>query len=109
MDCLFCKIVNKEVESTIVFEDENVLAFKDIYPKAKIHILFIPKKHSCDVNAIDPDDVNHIFKAITSYTKKENLDKEGFRIVNNMGEFGCQTFFHTHFHLLAGEQLGGYT
>ena len=86
-----------------------VLGFKDIYPQAKIHLLFIPKKHTCDIAEMDDyESLSEVFKAITSYAKKEGLDQNGYRIVNNKGVNGGQSVFHTHFHLLAGEPLRGF-
>lgn len=110
MDCLFCKFVNKEIPTEVVFENNDVLAFKDIAPMAKIHILFIPKKHSCDMAEMSRKghDISAIFNAISEYVKKEKLEEEGYRVVTNKGGFAGQSVFHTHFHLLAGEPLKGF-
>ena len=110
MDCLFCKFINKELKTDIVYEDENILAFKDISPLAKTHILFIPKTHSNNISEMvaQGEDMNNIFKAITSYAKEAGLEQEGYRVVNNLGTFGGQSVFHTHFHLLGAEQLKGF-
>lgn len=110
MDCLFCKFVSKEIPTEIVFENSAVLAFKDIAPMAKVHILFIPKVHSCDVSDMSDQghDVSAIFSAISEYVKKEKLETGGYRVVTNKGSFAGQSVFHTHFHLLAGEPLKGF-
>ena len=108
MDCLFCKILAKEIPSEKVYEDENVYGFKDIYPMAKNHFLFISKKHSTNVNEMDPVDIGYIMSAIKKFTQSCELESEGFRIVTNVNKNGGQTVFHTHFHVLGGEQLKGF-
>ena len=107
-NCIFCKIIKGEIPSKKVFENENVLAFNDLYPQAKIHILFIHKKHTTHVNQMseDPNAIADIFKAIAEFTHSQGLDQEGFRVVTNLGPNAGQTVFHTHFHVLAGEKLG---
>jgi histidine triad (HIT) family protein len=107
-DCLFCKIVKGEVPSDKVYENENVLAFKDIYPQAKEHFLFIHKSHTKDIEELidnDPSQITDIFKAISNFTKEHSLDQNSFRLVNNKGAMAGQSVFHTHFHLLGGEPL----
>jgi histidine triad (HIT) family protein len=104
-DCLFCKIINKEIPADIIFEDDNVLAFRDINPQAPVHILVIPKKHISNTLEIEKEDskiLPDIFDVINKLVKKESLDKDGFRIVNNCGERAGQSVFHIHFHLLGG-------
>lgn len=108
-DCIFCKIVNGDIPSTRVFENEKVIAFKDLKPQAKLHYLFIHKGHSRDLNdmvARDLSQVQDIFCAIKEFSESEGLTQKGYRIVNNIGPDAGQTVFHTHFHLLAGEPLG---
>lgn len=108
-DCLFCKFINKEIETEIVFENDNVLAFNDLYPQARKHILFIHKKHTTDVNELtemDPQQLVDVFHAIKEFTALNALSKNGFRVVNNCGANAGQTIFHTHFHVLGGEALG---
>jgi len=110
-DCLFCKIITGDIPSEKVFEDENVYAFKDIYPQAKEHYLFISKTHTTNINELsfDKDSLHNIFKAIKTFTEDETaLSKDGFRVVTNHGKWGGQTVFHTHFHVLGGEQLGSF-
>lgn len=108
-DCLFCKIINKEISSDIVFENEYVLAFKDINPVAPIHILVIPKKHIeklVDVREEESYLVAEIFKAINKIAKDLKIDKDGFRVIANCGENGGQEVMHIHFHIIAGKKLG---
>ncbi len=104
MDCLFCKIVNGDIPCAKVYEDEAVLAFRDIEPQAPTHILIIPKEHiksaaeiTCENSAV----VAHIFEVAAKIAKDEGLD-EGFRIVNNCGDNAGQTVKHLHFHLMGG-------
>ena len=106
-DCLFCKIVAGQIPSTKVFEDETVLAFRDIAPQAATHILVIPKAHIDSVDAITPANsgvVAHIFEVIPVVAALEGLS-EGYRVVSNCGAHGCQSVKHLHFHILGGQQL----
>ena len=108
-DCIFCKIVNDEINADKVYEDSNILAFKDLNPVAPVHILFIPKKHICCVNNISKDNsgiVSDIFCAISKVTKDLGLDNKGYRIINNCRKDGGQTVMHLHFHLIGGKRLG---
>lgn len=108
MNCIFCKIVNKEIPSQIVYEDELVLAFEDIAPQAPIHILIIPKKHYSTLLEIDNDEkelIGHIFVVAKKIAKQKGVDEKGFRIVINCNSDGGQTVFHIHFHLLAGRKM----
>lgn len=110
-DCIFCKILEGKIPSTKVFENEKVLAFKDLHPQASKHFLFIHKNHTRDVNdlmAQDPSQMADLFSAIREVTRLESMEQGGFRVVTNMGPYGGQTVFHTHFHLLGGEQLRGF-
>ncbi len=107
MDCLFCKIIVGEVPSTKVYEDENVYAFRDIAPQAPVHILVVPKKHiSCtdEINCRNSNIVADIFEVIPKIALQEGLSN-GYRVVNNCGEDGCQTVKHLHFHILGGKKL----
>ena len=106
-DCLFCKIVAGDIPSTKVYEDEQVLAFRDIAPQAPTHILVIPKAHIASVAEITGENsgvVAHIFEVIPQIAKAEGLDN-GFRVVSNCGEHAGQTVHHLHFHILGGKQL----
>jgi histidine triad (HIT) family protein len=108
-DCIFCKIVEGKIPSTKVYEDDNVIGFKDLRPQARIHQLFIHKKHTRDMSDMSisaSSQLVDIFKAIQRYTLEANLSNEGFRVVTNQGPHAGQTVFHTHFHVLAGEPLG---
>lgn len=99
-DCIFCKIINKDIPTTIVYEDENVLAFNDVNPLAPIHILVIPKKHVENVIKADSEMIQHIFSAIDKIVKEKGIEKTGFRVITNCGENAGQTVNHLHFHIL---------
>ncbi len=106
--CIFCKIVEGEIPSTKVYEDKDVLAFKDINPQAPIHIVVIPKEHILE-GAKDVTEENSVlvakcFEAIAKIAKEQNLEN-GFRVVTNCGSDACQSVQHLHFHILAGKQL----
>ena len=108
MDCIFCKIVKGEIPSSKVYEDEKVLAFRDINPCAPVHVLVIPKKHIESAVALSDDDnelIAHIFKVVRIIAKEEGLDN-GFRLVSNIGEDGGQTVKHLHFHILGKKKFG---
>lgn len=108
MDCLFCKIASGQIPSTKVYEDDLVYAFRDIDPQAPVHILIIPKAHISSVNEIDDENcavVGHIFKVASQIAKAEGIDKDGYRIVTNIGENGGQTVGHLHYHMLGGRSL----
>ena len=107
MDCLFCKIVAGDIPSTKVYEDEKVLAFRDIAPMAPTHILVIPKIHIgsvAEISAENSDVVAHIFEVIPKIAEAEGL-VNGYRVVSNCGEDAGQTVKHLHFHILGGRQL----
>ena len=107
MDCLFCKIIKGEIPSTKVFEDEKLLAFRDINPQAPTHVLVIPKEHIESANAVteeNSDYIAHIFETIPKIEKAEGLDS-GYRVITNVGAHGCQSVKHLHFHILGGKQL----
>ena len=106
-NCLFCKIVAGTIPSTKVYEDELVLAFRDIAPMAPTHILVIPKTHIPSVDGITPENsavVAHIFEVIPAIAKAENLEK-GYRVISNCGPDAGQTVPHLHFHILGGREL----
>lgn len=108
-DCIFCKIVEGKIPSTKIFENDKVIGFKDLRPQAVIHQLFIHKSHTKDINDLSRSgsaQLAEIFEAIRLYSEQEGLEKDGFRVVTNLGPNAGQTVFHTHFHLLAGEPLG---
>ena len=106
-DCLFCKIIAGEIPSSKVYEDETVYAFRDIAPMAPVHVLIVPKQHiaSADgVNAENSTAVARIFEVIPKIAAAEGLSN-GYRVITNCGEDGCQSVKHLHFHLLGGKKL----
>ena len=107
MDCLFCKIVNGDIPSTKIYEDETVFAFRDINPQAPTHILVIPKAHLASVNEVTAQNsavVAHIFEVIPKIAEAEGLTG-GYRVVSNCGPDAGQTVSHLHFHILGGKEL----
>lgn len=107
MDCIFCKIVNNEIPCQKVYEDENVLAFFDISPVVKTHILIIPKIHienALEINKENSFVLSKIYEAISIIAKEQNL-LEGFRVISNTGLHGGQSVNHLHFHLIGGQKL----
>ena len=107
-DCIFCKIAAGEIPSTKVYEDDTVLAFKDLDPQAPTHVLLIPKEHIPSAAEVTPENsavVAHIFEVAAKLAKDLGLDN-GFRIVNNCGEDGMQSVRHLHFHMLGGRKMG---
>lgn len=109
MDTIFSKIINREIPADIVFENDEVIAFKDIDPKAPVHILIVPKKPIPTLNDVLPDDaelVGKIVLAAQEIAKQMNIDQSGYRLIMNCNKDGGQTVFHLHCHLLGGKQLG---
>ncbi len=108
-DCLFCKIIAKEIPAEIVWEDELLVGIKDINPVAPVHILLIPKKHISSLNDITEDDkelMGHIQLVANKLALELNIAEPGYRLVNNCGDLGGQTVLHIHYHLLGGRHLG---
>lgn len=108
MDCIFCKIIAGDIPSNKVYEDDQILAFRDIAPAAPVHVLFIPKAHIAGVREITADNaavVAHIFSVIPQVAKE--LGITDYRVVSNNGADAGQTVRHLHFHLLGGATLGG--
>ena len=106
-NCLFCRIVAGEIPSTKVYEDDTVLAFRDIAPQAPTHILVIPKAHIASVAEVNGDNsavVAHIFEVIAKVAEAEGLTN-GYRVVSNCGDHAGQTVHHLHFHILGGRKL----
>lgn len=106
-DCIFCKIIKGEIPSSKVYEDDRVYAFRDINPMAPVHILIVPKAHVPSANGINGEnsaDVAHIFEVIPKIAQAEGLSN-GYRVITNCGEDGCQSVQHLHFHLLGGKKL----
>jgi len=109
MDCIFCKIISKEIPCKIVYEDETVIAFHDIAPAAPVHVVIAPKAHIPSALGIDGTNsavVGHIYEVAVALAGTLGIAESGFRIVNNCGADGGQTVAHIHFHLLGGRKLG---
>ena len=106
-ECIFCKIANKEVNADVVYEDEKVIAFRDINPQAPVHVLIIPKKHIERADEVSEEDLD-IFKDIFAAVKKvkEKLGVDDVRLVFNCGPKAGQTVYHIHLHVLAGRVFG---
>jgi len=107
-DCLFCKIINGEIPSEKVYEDDDIYAFRDITPVAPLHALIIPKKHIASINELENNDaetMGKLFLAAKKIAADEGYTDKGFRTVMNCGEDAGQTVFHVHLHVLAGRDL----
>ncbi|XOV80728.1 MAG: histidine triad nucleotide-binding protein [Aestuariibacter sp.] len=108
-DTIFTKIINREIPAEIIYEDDKALAFKDINPQAPIHFLVIPKKPIATVNDIQEKDrelVGHLYIVVQKIAKEFGFAEDGYRTVMNCNEFGGQTVYHIHLHVLAGKPLG---
>ncbi len=108
-ETLFSKIINREIQADIVYEDDQCLAFKDINPQAPVHFLVIPKKQIATINDIEPEDrelVGHLFLVAAKVAREMGFDDEGYRTVMNCNEHGGQSVYHIHLHVLAGKPLG---
>ncbi len=106
--CLFCKIVDKEIDATIVHETDDVLAFKDINPAAPTHVLVIPKRHVVSVQELGPEDAEltgKLLEAVRRVASDAGIDG-GYRLVANVGDEGGQTVHHLHLHVLGGRSMG---
>ena len=104
--CLFCKIINGDIPNKTVFENDNFLAFEDINPQAKIHVLIIPKIHVDSFNEITPNIMGEMTSFIQEVALSLGVKSDGYRLITNIGKNGGQEVSHIHFHLLAGEPLG---
>ena len=107
-DCLFCKIIKGEIPCNKVYEDDDVLAFYDIEPVAKIHILVIPKKHIASIAHMEKEDealIGKVYSVINKIAEEQGFKENGFKVIVNCGEDGGQEVMHLHFHILAGENL----
>jgi len=107
MDCVFCEIIKGNIPSNKVYEDEKIVAFYDLNPQAKVHFLVVPKEHICCADKIDETNssiVAYIFEKIPGIARKAGITN-GYRIINNCGDDGCQSVKHIHFHVLGGEKL----
>lgn len=108
MDCLFCKIINGEIPSNKVYEDEKVYAFEDVNPVAPTHILIVPKDHIDSLDTVGDEHqqlLGHMMFVAKDIAREHNLHQKGYRVVNNMGEDGGQTVNHLHLHLIGGRSM----
>ncbi|MCP4143258.1 MAG: histidine triad nucleotide-binding protein [Chloroflexi bacterium] len=107
-DCIFCKIIAKEIPGDILYEDEQVMAFRDIQPAAPIHILIVPKKHIPSINEVTEEDetlLGHLHIVAKKLAEKEGIAERGYRLVINTGKEGGQIIYHIHLHLMGGKKL----
>ncbi len=108
-NCLFCKIAAGQIPATIVYQDEHIVAFRDLHPQAKDHILLIPREHIVSIAELTKEHrplLANIYIAAQKVAHQLGIEQSGYRIVTNVGKDSGQTVFHLHFHLLGGEQLG---
>ncbi len=108
-DCIFCKIINREIPAKIVYEDEKILAFDDIRPQAPVHTLIIPKEHLASLREVDENHteiLGYILRKAKEIAALKGIEASGFRVVLNTGPDSGQEVFHIHFHLLGGRKLG---
>lgn len=108
-DCIFCKIGSKEIQSMQVYEEDELIAFRDINPQAPVHVLIIPKKHITSMNDFEAGDmalISKMFAAAKHIAKQEKIAGSGYRVVMNTGAHGGQSVAHVHLHLLGGRELG---
>ena len=104
--CIFCKIISGDIPNKTILENDKFLAFEDINPLRKIHILIIPKEHFNSFEQIPANIMGQMTSFIQELTKKLNLNKDGYRLITNIGEHGGQEVEHLHFHILGGEKVG---
>ncbi len=104
--CIFCKIISGDILNKTILENDKFLAFEDINPLRKIHILIIPKEHFNSFEQIPANIMGQMTSFIQELTKKLNLNKDGYRLITNIGEHGGQEVEHLHFHILGGEKVG---
>lgn len=106
--CIFCQIVDGRIPADIVYQDNHVIAFKDIKPVAPVHILIIPRKHISDLTSTEIEDkelMGHIVLTAAKIAANTGIDRRGFRLVNNCKQEGGQVVYHLHFHLIGGRQM----
>jgi len=107
--CVFCRIVRGELPSDRVYEDDRVIAFRDINPQAPVHVLIIPRQHIASLAELGPGDTElagHLLQVTRNLAEQLNIRESGYRVVTNCGPDGGQVVFHLHFHLLGGKPLG---
>ena len=109
-DCLFCKIINGDINADIVYETDHLLAFRDINPQAPTHVLIIPRRHVATINDIAAaeaeEEIGRLYSAAAHIAQQEGIESDGYRVVMNCNEAAGQTVFHLHLHLLGGRSLG---
>ena len=108
MDCLFCRVANGELPTEIIYENDELLAFRDINPQAPTHVLVIPKRHMDSINHATPDDaelLGRMVLAAKEIATQEGLHDAGYRLVFNINNHGGQTVYHIHLHVLGGRQM----
>ena len=106
--CIFCKIISKEAKATILYHDEQVMAFRDLHPVAPTHILLVPNKHIESVDTLDVEDeqlIGHLFTVARKLAEEAGISKGGYRLITNTGVNGGQTVFHFHLHLIGGQRM----
>ena len=111
MDCIFCRIVTGKIPSDVVYQDEEVVAFRDINPQAPVHLLVIPKKHIACLSDLSKEDtplMGHMVRVANQLAKAEGISDSGYRMVINCGQQGGQLVPHLHMHILGGRQLSGH-
>jgi histidine triad (HIT) family protein len=107
-DCLFCRIINKEIPAKILYEDDDAAAFEDNNPQAPVHVLVVPRKHISTTLEIGEDDkglIGHLFRVAAGVAKKKGIAERGFRLVMNTNAEAGQSVFHIHLHLLGGRRM----
>lgn len=108
-DCLFCKIINKQIPSDIVYEDDHVIAFRDIQPQAPFHVLVIPRRHISALSSVTKQDIEVLGRmqlTASQLAKEHGISEDGYRTVINCGENGLQSVFHIHLHVMGGRKFG---
>jgi histidine triad (HIT) family protein len=105
-DCIFCKIAAGEIPATIVYEDDDVIAFEDMNPQTPVHTLLIPKQHYVNLSDdIPPEVLGKLFSAVRKVASLKGVDERGYRVIANVGEDGRQTVYHLHIHILGGATM----
>lgn len=107
-DCIFCQIASGEIDSEIVYEDDDCIAFEDLNPQAPVHVLVIPKKHIeslAEVDAEDTELLGRLCRACDTVAREKGIADDGYRVVTNKGEKAGQSVFHLHFHVLGGRPM----
>ena len=108
MDCLFCKMAAGQIKPDVVYEDDQVLAFRDIMPQAPVHVLVIPKRHVANIDALTDADAalaGHLLLTVRRVARQLGIADSGFRVASNCNPHGGQTVYHLHFHLMGGRQM----